>query len=127
MPRCSSALSTERRIRMRLPNMRPRNMRVAILSAPPDASHGWGRYTRDLITGLATQQVEVVLITSPDASDDPRLPVAGYHRILPSFVAPGRFKSLRLLAAIPAVMAATASCDLVHAIVEPYALCVPLR
>jgi glycosyltransferase involved in cell wall biosynthesis len=102
-------------------------MRVALLSAPPVANHGWGRYTRDLIGGLAAQNVEVVLITSPDAPDDPGLPLVAYHRILPSFITPKRGMSLRLLAAIPAVMRATAGCDIVHVIVEPYILSVPHR
>ncbi len=101
-------------------------MRVALLSAPPVPSHGWGRYTRDLIVSLVGQQVEVVLVTSPDAPADPELPLAGYYRILPSFVTPTRFTSLRLLTAIPAVAKATANCDLIHVIVEPYALSVPM-
>lgn len=104
--------------------MRPK-MRVALLSAPPVATHGWGRYTRDLITGLAAQQIEVVLITSPDAPAEPDLPVIAYHRILPSFIRPQRFTSLRLLAARRAVARAIAGCDIAHAIVEPYALAVP--
>jgi len=102
-------------------------VRVALLSAPPVAAHGWGRYTHDLIVGLAARGADVMLITSPDAPADPELPLVAYHRVLPSFVAPSRFTSLRLLAAMPTVGKLTTHCDVIHAVVEPYVLSVPPR
>src|SRR5258708_7327051 len=100
-------------------------MRIAIVSTPPVTSHGWGRYTRDLIVALAAQGHEIVFITSSDAEADPSLPISKYHRFLPSLTAAKRFNSLRLLAARPAVGRAIAGCDVVHVIAEPYVLAVP--
>src|SRR5258708_27194271 len=100
-------------------------MRIAILSTPPVTSHGWGRYTRDLIVALAAQGHEIVFIASSDVMADPSLPIFKYHRFLASVTAAKRFNSLRLLAARPAVGRAIADCDVVHVIAEPYVLAVP--
>src|SRR5262249_18749111 len=82
----------------------------------------WGRYTRDLVTALAAQQVEISLITSTDAPPSTNLPVAEYHRTLPSLTPAPRLSSLRLLAGIPSVRRLTDRCDVVHVVAEPYAL-----
>jgi len=97
-------------------------MRVAMLSVAPVNTHGWARYTRDLITALAGQGAAIVLITSTDADPQTDLPVAAYHRILPSLIDGRRFTTFRMLAAIPKVQRLTAGCDVVHAVVEPYAI-----
>lgn len=97
-------------------------MRVAMLSVAPVSTHGWARYTRDLITALAGQGAAIVLITSTDADPQTDLPVAAYHRILPSLIDGRRFTTFRMLAAIPKVQRLTAGCDVVHAVVEPYAI-----
>jgi hypothetical protein len=78
-------------------------MRIAILTANPTNTHGWGRHSRDLISALSACGVEIVLITSVDAVESPDLPIAAYHRILPSLTPAPRFSSLRLLASIPRV------------------------
>jgi phosphatidylinositol alpha-1,6-mannosyltransferase len=104
-------------------------MRIAMLSPAPAKTHGWGRYTRDLVKALAACGVEINLITSVDApqSDLPSdLPVAAYHRILPSLTPAPRLNSFRLLASIPAVRRLSAGCDVIHAIAEPYALVSPV-
>ncbi|MEP7289483.1 MAG: glycosyltransferase family 4 protein [Chloroflexota bacterium] len=100
-------------------------MRVAMLSATPVDTHGWGRYTRDLIMALAEQGAKIDLITSIDADSDPNLPLSSYSRILPSLVPARRYTSLRLLAAMPAVSRHIAHADVVHVIAEPYVLAVP--
>ncbi len=97
-------------------------MRVAMLSVAPVNTHGWARYTRDLITALAGQGVEIVLITATDADPHTDLPVAAYHRILPSLIDGRRLTTLRMLATIPTVQRLAAGCDIIHAVVEPYAL-----
>jgi phosphatidyl-myo-inositol dimannoside synthase len=105
-------------------------MRITMLSVAPVNMHGWGRYTRDLIAALATldNAPEIRLLTSIDAPPQREidLPVAAYHRVLPSLTPAPRLSSLRLLAAIPTVARLTAGSDIVHVIVEPYALTVPL-
>ncbi len=97
-------------------------MRVAMLSPAPVKTYGWGRYTRDLVKALAAFGAEITLITSADAPPQADLPVAAYHRILPSLTPPPRLSSLRLLASIPAVRRLSAGCDVIHALAEPYAL-----
>ena len=97
-------------------------MRIAMLSPAPVKTYGWGRYTCDLVKALADCGVEIVLITSADAPPQADLPVAAYHRILPSLTPPPRLSSPRLLASIPAVRRLSARCDVIHAIAEPYAL-----
>jgi phosphatidylinositol alpha-1,6-mannosyltransferase len=100
-------------------------MRIAMLASPPNETHGWGRYTRDVIIALAALGTQVVLITSGDAPETPDLPLASYHRVLPSLIHAPRLMSLRLLAAIPTVQRLTADCDLIHVTAEPYVLAVP--
>jgi phosphatidylinositol alpha-1,6-mannosyltransferase len=101
-------------------------MRVAMLSPAPVKTYGWGRYTRDLVKSLAACGAEITLITAVDAppqpDPQPDLPVAAYHRILPSLTPPPRLSSLRLLASIPAVRHLSAGCDVIHTFAEPYAL-----
>ncbi len=100
-------------------------MRITILSSPPTETHGWGRYTRDLVLALAEQGTEIILITSTDAPPTPDLPLAGYHRVLPTLIHSPRLMSLRLLAAMLTVSRLTAGCEVVHVIAEPYSLAVP--
>ncbi len=100
-------------------------MRVAMLSAAPVNAHGWGRHTRDLVAALAAQSVAITLITTRDAPAKPDLPLAAYHRILPSVTPAPRFSTLRLLAAIPAVYRVCAGHNVVHVLAEPYALALP--
>ncbi len=97
-------------------------MRLTILSAPPVPTHGWGRYTRDLVSGLSASGAHITLITSRDAPTDPGLPLTAYHCILPSVTHPARFNSLRLMACAPAVRRLAANSDLVHVFAEPYIL-----
>jgi len=100
-------------------------MRVAVLSTPPSTAHGWGRYTRDLISGLTALGMDIVFITSTDAPPIADLNLLSYHRLLPSLVRPTRMTVLRTLAALPVVQRLTAVCDVVHVIAEPYVLAVP--
>ncbi|MBX3063846.1 MAG: glycosyltransferase family 4 protein [Anaerolineae bacterium] len=100
-------------------------MRIAMLATPPVGAHGWASYARDLITALAQRGSEIVLITSSDAPPTVDLPVAGYHRLLPSITPPVRWLNLRLLAARYAVSRLVRECDLVHISAEPFAICAP--
>ncbi len=100
-------------------------MRVAMLTTAPIPTHGWGRYTRELVTALAAQGVQIDLIAATDAPPQTELPVSTYHRVLPSLTPAWRFSGLRLLASIPAVGRLTAGCDVIHVVAEPYALAAP--
>ncbi|MFN8421284.1 MAG: glycosyltransferase family 4 protein [Anaerolineae bacterium] len=100
-------------------------MRIAMLATPPVGAHGWASYARDLITALAQRGSEIVLITSSDAPPTVDLPVAGYHRLLPSITPPVRWLNLRLLAARFAVSQLVRGVDLVHVSAEPFAICAP--
>jgi len=105
-----------------LTTFNPPLIRAAFFAAAPLALHGWGRYTRDLIEALSVQGVAVTLITARDAPADPDLPLASYHRLLPSLTPPRRFSTLRQFLALPAVGRAVKGCDLVHVVAEPYTL-----
>src|SRR5438128_11676558 len=100
-------------------------MRVAMLSAAPISTNGWGHYTRELVTALAAQGVEIDLITAANAPAQPDLTLSAYHRALPSLTPPRRLSSLRLMASIPAVWRLIGGADVVHVVAEPYALAVP--
>lgn len=97
-------------------------MKVLILSTPPSMTHGWGRYTHELITALAAAGAEIIFATSHDAPAVCDLPLAGYHRTLPSLTPAKRLNSLRLMACAPAISALANKADVVHVLAEPYAL-----
>jgi phosphatidylinositol alpha-1,6-mannosyltransferase len=99
-------------------------LKIAMLAADPIDAHGWGRYARDMITALAAQGLSITLITSTHAPEDPKLPLAGYHRILPSVTAspPERMIRPRLLAMRPQIKQVVQGCDLIHVLAEPYML-----
>ena len=99
---------------------------LVILSAPPVVSHGWGRYTRDLIAVLAGRGCAITLITSHDAPADPQLPLVGYHRLLPSVIHAPRFLTARLLLAVPRIRHLSATADAVYVFAEPYTLAAAL-
>jgi phosphatidylinositol alpha-1,6-mannosyltransferase len=86
--------------------------------------HGWGRYTRDLITALVEQGAAITLVTSYDAPADPTLPLTAYHRSLPSIIRAARLNSVRLLRCAPFIRQLTrvTGADTVHVFAEPYAL-----
>ncbi len=103
-------------------------MRIAMLSAPPVTTNGWGRYARSLVIALAEQGHQIVMITAnnaPPQADLRDVPLAAYHRLLPSVVPMGRAVGLRTLLARPAVARLTADCDVVHVEAEPYMLASP--
>lgn len=100
-------------------------MHIAILSALPTATSGWGRYSRDLITALTRRGVQITLLTSADAPASIDLPVTAYHRVLPSSIPLPRAAGLRMLLARLNVARLTASCQVIHATAEPYAISAP--
>ena len=100
-------------------------MHIAILSALPTPMSGWGRYTRDLITALAAQNIQITLLTSVDAPTTSDLPVAHYHRVLPPCIPLPRAAGLRMLAARLAVSRLTSDCQVIHATAEPYTISAP--
>ena len=99
-------------------------MRIAMLSAPPVPTNGWGRYARDMVAALDAQGHQVVMITSSNAPEQSAvgLPLAGYHRLLPSVVPLARAIWLRTLLARPTVARLARDCDVIHVEAEPYML-----
>jgi len=100
-------------------------MHIAILSALPTVTSGWGRYSHDLVTALAKHGVQVTLLTSTDAPTNIALPVTAYHRVLPPCIPLPRAAGLRMLLARLNVAQLTASCQVIHATAEPYAISAP--
>ena len=103
-----------------------KNSAITILGAPPVATHGWGRYTRDLISALVARGAEITLITDYDAPADPGLPLADYHRLLPSVIHPARFNTARLLRVAPHIRQLTAAAAQVYIFAEPHTLAASL-
>ena len=83
-------------------------MRIALLTPDLSPDYGWARYALELSEGLTALGIDVMVLTQHDA--------------LPHLVPPARGFLLRSLLALPRVRRATADCDLLHVVAEPYAL-----
>lgn len=98
-------------------------MKISLITAPPEAHHGWGRYTLELARELLNGGHEVSIITGVDCPEKIDLPPAVMiHRVLPGLMKLKRFNSPRMLSAAPTLRRLTESADVVHITAEPYAL-----
>lgn len=93
-------------------------LHIGILAPDLNPQHGWGAYSLGLIRALDAAGVQLTIIA---AQDSPLLPDMTIARLLPS-VSPMRGAFLlRLAAAFPQAKALLRECDVIHALVEPYA------
>lgn len=97
-------------------------MRVALLTSELHASYGWARYALELARALAGHGVEVIALTQPGAVRDEADGLTGVRPVLPRLVPRPRLFVVRSLLAIPRVRRATADCDLLHVVAEPYSI-----
>jgi phosphatidylinositol alpha-1,6-mannosyltransferase len=97
-------------------------MRIALLSPGFHTRYGWARYALELARALAAQGVEVVALTQPGETVPGDDGLADLRPVLPRLVPRPRLFVARSLLAIPRVRRATADCDLLHVIAEPYSL-----
>jgi phosphatidylinositol alpha-1,6-mannosyltransferase len=97
-------------------------MRVAFLTSELHASYGWARYALELARALAGQGIEIVTLTQPGATQGEADALADLRPALPRLVPRPRLFVARSLLAVPRVRRATADCDLLHVIAEPYSV-----
>jgi glycosyltransferase involved in cell wall biosynthesis len=93
-------------------------MRVGILAPDLSRKHGWATYSLNLLGALQRAGVPMTVLA---AHNSPDIEGIELHRVLPAlYPRDSRFLP-RLLAAYPRAWALLRGCDLVHALVEPYA------
>ncbi len=97
-------------------------MRVAFLTPALSTRYGWARYALELARALAAQGIEVVALTQPGVAWAEAGGLADLRPVLPRLVPRPRLFVVRSLLAIPRVRRATAGCDLLHVVAEPYSV-----
>ncbi|MBL8132490.1 MAG: glycosyltransferase family 4 protein [Anaerolineae bacterium] len=98
--------------------MTAESLHVGLLTSDLNLQHGWARYSLEMANALRRAGVDVTLIT---ARNSPPLPGVEIHPILPSLNPMDRGLLPRQFSALPRVRALFQDCDLIHAMVEPYA------
>ncbi len=93
-------------------------MRIGLLSADLTHRHGWARYSASLIAALKRAGADVRVVTT---TDSPRCDEIEVARLLPPVDPMGRSLLARLAAAYPAARAYLRDCDIIHALIEPFA------
>lgn len=100
-------------------------MRVALLTTNLQPNNGWATVAVRRGAALMALGVEVVALTSRGDSPPVGIAPTEVHAVLPPLVRGAR-ATLEALLSTPAIQRATAGCDLVDAVCEPYALgCLP--
>ncbi len=94
-------------------------MQIGLLTSQLDHGSGWAHYSLSLIA--AYQRVGLPL-TVISAENSPHLPGQEVARWLPSLSPSRRFLVARMALLTPRLRARLRDCDLIHAMVEPYAL-----
>jgi len=92
-------------------------MQLGVLTCELKPTHGWARYSVDLLTALHRAGVQLTVLASASSPTDFPFRVLP---ILPEVVPAPRFLPPRLGLCIPASWAALRHTDLVHTLVEPF-------
>ncbi len=93
-------------------------LKIGLLAADLTQAHGWAHYSLSLIQALRRAGVEITVITarnSPPLDDLPALPLLPNVDPMEGGMLAGQLRVL------PQVRAALRGCDLIHALIEPYA------
>jgi glycosyltransferase involved in cell wall biosynthesis len=93
-------------------------MRIGVLSADLTHRHGWAHYSASLIAALKRAGADVRVVTTTDSPPCDEIDVA---RLLPPVDPLARGLLMRLAAAFPAARAYLRGCDIIHALIEPFA------
>ena len=93
---------------------------VGFLTGDIGRRHGWARYSLDLLLALQRAGLPMTVVSARNSPDDTPLE---QQRLLPNTSPAESHLLLRNLLAAPGVARALHGCDLVHTLVEPYALC----
>lgn len=94
------------------------NLHIGLLAPDLTMKHGWAQYSLSLIQALRRAGVRMTVAA---ANNSPSLADVDVHPILPSLVPRERAFTVKMMAQVPAVRRLLAGCDVVHALVEPYA------
>ncbi len=98
--------------------MTPSALKLGLLAADLTHKHGWAHYSLSLIHALRRAGVEITVIA---ARNSPPLDGVDVLPILPTVDPLEGGMLLGLLRALPQARAALRDCDLIHALIEPYA------
>jgi glycosyltransferase involved in cell wall biosynthesis len=93
-------------------------LRIGILAPDLSRKHGWATYSLNLLGALQRAGVPMTVLA---AHNSPDVDSIDLHRVLPALYPRGSNFMPWLLAAYPRARALLRGCDLVHALVEPYA------
>jgi phosphatidylinositol alpha-1,6-mannosyltransferase len=93
-------------------------MRIGFLTGDLSHRHGWAHYSLSLLLALQRAGAQLTVIT---ARNSPLVEGMTLLPLLPSVVPAQRGMLLRQARALPAVRAALRGCDVIHAMLEPYA------
>lgn len=96
-------------------------MHVGFLVPDLTDGHGWGHYSRHLLTALAAPDVHITVLAATNSPPLPDLPNLTLHRVLPPIAPMARFRLPKMLALVPRVRHLLAACDFVHTTCEIYA------
>jgi len=96
-------------------------MKVCYLTSGLSHRDGWSRYSLKVVEGMLKQGVEPLVLTPTDSGESELSGVTHHPVLLPLFSG-GRLTSLRMLALRSRVQRYAVECELVHCLVEPFAL-----
>ena len=97
-------------------------MRVLIVTDRLAPDHGWGRYAVGLLRALREEGADVRILSPRGLGTESDLLDAPRHGNVTSYVRETRRVSRLVLANVVAIARAARDCDVVHCIVEPYAV-----
>lgn len=94
-------------------------MRIGLIAADINHKHGWAHYSYEVIAALNRRGADITVIASTNS--DP-LESVSMQRILPALVPRESLLSPKLISKIPAIQRALRHCDVIHGLVEPFAI-----
>ncbi|MBE2267232.1 MAG: glycosyltransferase family 4 protein [Anaerolinea sp.] len=92
--------------------------RIGLLAADLTYFSGWAHYSLNIIQALRASGVHLTVLT---ARNSPAVPGLTSLPILPTVDPLDRRMMIRMLRVYPRARAAMANCDVIHALIEPYA------
>lgn len=92
-------------------------MLVGLLAAELTHNNGWAHYSTSMIDALHRAGIDTRIVSAQNAPDN-----APGSALLPPVTPAPRFSLLRGLLRVPKVQQQFKDCDLIHSLIEPYAL-----
>ena len=98
------------------------NPRVLIITDRLAPDYGWGRYAVGLLRALRDEGADVRILSPRSLGTEADLRDRPYHGTVTSYVRETRRLSRLVLANVGTIALASRDCDVVHCLVEPYAV-----